>query len=243
MQRLRRAAERGHTQTDWLDSWHSFSFGGYRDPAHMGFRALRVINDDRVQPSTGFGQHGHRDMEIVTWVLAGELEHRDSLGSGGVLRAGDVQCMSAGSGIVHSELNPSPNAGLHFLQLWILPDEPGGKPSYAQRHAPESLRRGRWCTLVGPRASPSASSSLVPSEAPLLTLGANAQLQTALLERGAQLARALDMKRGAWLQVARGRVRAGEHELAAGDGLALEGERGLELEALEESELLLFDLA
>jgi len=243
MQRVRRATERGQTRTDWLESWHSFSFGDYRDPAHMGFRALRVLNDDRVQPSTGFGQHGHRDMEIVTWVLAGELEHRDSLGSGGVLRAGDVQRMSAGTGILHSERNPSAREPLHFLQLWILPDERGGAPSYEQRHAPEELRRGRWCTLVGPREAASAPAVVAASDAPLLALGANALVLTALLERGAELAHALDMRRGAWLQVARGRVRAGEHELATGDGLALERERGLELQALEDSELLLFDLA
>jgi hypothetical protein len=227
----RKSDDRGLTELDWLQSRHSFSFGDYHDPAHMGFRTLRVINEDHVAPAKGFGFHPHRDMEILTWVLAGELEHKDSLGNGSVIRPGDAQRMSAGSGIVHSETNPSPDATVHLLQIWILPERRGIAPGYEQKRIPDDARRGRLALIASPDG---ADGSLV--------LHTDARVYDGVLERGDEVALALPGRAG-WLQVARGAVRlAGGEELVAGDAAAVQGELELRLVATEPAEVLAFDL-
>jgi quercetin 2,3-dioxygenase len=232
MLQLYRADERGRTRIDWLDSRHTFSFGDYRDPARMGFRALRVINEDRVAPGRGFEPHSHRDMEIVSYVLGGALEHRDSLGNGSRIRPGDVQRMSAGSGITHSEFNPSAEEPVHFLQIWVLPGRGGLAPSYEQRHFAPEQRRGAL-RLVASADGREES----------VRIQQDVRIYAALLEPGERARHALAPGRHAWLQVARGRVALGDAALAAGDGAALSGELGLELAAEEPSEVLVFDLA
>lgn len=230
----RPAAQRGHTRIDWLDSRHSFSFGEYRDPAQMGFRSLRVINEDRVRPGQGFGTHGHSDMEIVTWVLSGTLAHRDSLGTGSTIRPGEIQRMSAGTGIRHSEYNASREEEVHFLQIWLLPDREGIAPGYEQRALALDARPGAWL-LAASRDGRDGS----------VTVHQDASLWVARLPAGARVAHALAPGRHAWLQVARGAVSVndGAATLAAGDGLAASDERALAVAASEPSELLLFDLA
>lgn len=233
MIRVRRAEDRGRADHGWLRSAHTFSFAGYYDPRHMGFRALRVINEDRVEPGRGFPMHGHRDMEIVSVVLAGLLEHRDSMGHGSVLRPGEVQRMSAGTGVYHSEYNASRSDELHFLQIWILPERPGLPPSYAQRRFDEAERRARLRLLVSPDGAGGS-----------LTIHQDARIFGALLAEGERVAHELAPGRGAWVQVARGAVELGGQLLAAGDGAAVEGEREFVLRGVEpSSELLLFDLA
>lgn len=232
MFRLRSAAERGHFNHGWLDTWHTFSFGDYDDPEHRGFRALRVINEDRVDPGEGFGMHGHRDMEILTVVLSGALEHRDSLGNGEVLRPGEVQRMTAGTGIRHSEFNPSADEPVHLYQIWLFPERRGLPPSYDQRAFPEEQRRGRWQVVAAPDGQDGA-----------LEIRQDARLLLSSLEGGQALSYDLAPGRHAWLQVARGRVEAGGHSLAEGDGLAVSDEARLELTADGPAELLLFDLA
>jgi redox-sensitive bicupin YhaK (pirin superfamily) len=229
--RIRLAAQRGHTRAPWLDSWHSFAFGDYVDPAHQGFRSLRVINEDRVAPGQGFATHGHRDMEIVTIVLSGALAHRDSLGNGSVIRPGDVQRMSAGTGITHSELNASASEPVHFLQVWIQPERAGLQPGYEQRAFAASEGRGKL-KLVASRDGREGS----------VRLHQDASVLMAQLEAGDAVRHALALGRHAWVQVARGRVALGERVLAAGDGAALSDLREIALEAREPSELLLFDL-
>lgn len=229
---LRRAAERGHTKIDWLDSWHSFSFGDYWDANQVQFRALRVINDDRVAPARGFGTHGHRDMEIITWVLSGALEHQDSLGNGDVLRPGIAQRMSAGSGIRHSEFNPSPDEPLRLLQIWIEPTRAGTPASYDQKEFPIADRRNRWCRIVDQTGSDGA-----------LKMGADAAVFATLLSPGVSLTHVIAPGRHAWLQVGSGRVRASGLSLGEGDGLAISDEPAVTVSAEEETELLLFDLA
>jgi redox-sensitive bicupin YhaK (pirin superfamily) len=229
---LRPARERGHADHGWLDTWHSFSFADYHDPLHMGFRALRVINEDRIQPGQGFGTHGHRDMEIVTWILAGELAHRDSLGSGASLRPGDVQAMSAGRGIEHSEFNPSPDQPLHLLQIWLLPRARGGEPRWEQRHVPAAERAGRFAPL----ASDGGRRGGLP-------IRCDATVYAGSIAAGAAMAHDLAPGRHAWLQVARGTLTAGGVNLGAGDGLAVSGVPRLELTAHADAEVLLFDLA
>jgi redox-sensitive bicupin YhaK (pirin superfamily) len=231
MRVLRPAAERGTTAIGWLHSRHTFSFAEYHDEAWMGFRALRVINDDIVQPAQGFGTHGHRDMEIVTWVLAGALEHRDSLGSGGVLRHGDVQVMSAGTGIRHSEFNHSQETASHFLQIWIQPDRAGVKPAYAQAHVPAAERTGRWAALAAGGGRPAA-----------VAIAADAAVLCATLAAGGELPYALPAGRHAWLHVARGSVSVDGQAMSGGDGLAVSGESGLTVRASADSEVMLFDL-
>jgi redox-sensitive bicupin YhaK (pirin superfamily) len=221
---------RGATRTGWLDSRHSFSFGGYSDPAHMGFRALRVVNEDRVIPGAGFATHGHRDMEIVSYVLSGALEHKDSLGTGSVIRPGEVQRMSAGTGIRHSEFNPSKTEPVHFLQIWILPEREGLPPSYEQRALAPEEHRDRLLLVGGP-----------PNEAPV-AIHQDARMYVASLSPGRQVAHVLASGRGAWLQVARGIVALNGTELREGDGAAIEDEPSLTIEAETEAELLLFDL-
>jgi len=233
MIRLRPGAERGATKLDWLDSRHSFSFADYRDPRHMGWRALRVINDDRVAPGGGFGPHGHRDMEIVTYVLDGALEHKDSLGTGAVIRAGEVQRMSAGTGIRHSEFNHSQTEPVHFLQIWIVPERPGLTPGYEQRAFAPEERRGR----LHPVASPDGRDGA-------LTVHQDAVVYAALFDGAADTAtHALAPGRHAWVQAVRGAVILNGHRLAAGDGAAVSDEPRLDLAGDPAGEALLFDLA
>ncbi|HWV39840.1 MAG TPA: pirin family protein [Vulgatibacter sp.] len=229
MLKVRRAAERGHFDHGWLRTSHTFSFADYYDPAHMGFRALRVINEDRVAPGTGFGCHGHRDMEIVSYVLSGAIEHRDSTGSSGVLRPGELQRMTAGTGVMHSEMNHG-DEELHFLQIWLLPERAGLEPSYEQRAFPEEERRGAWRLLVSPTGE-------------ALRIHQDAKIYGTLLAPGERLVHGIAPGRHAWLQVARGAVSLGGVELRAGDGVAVSDEEELEIEALEPAEALLFDLA
>jgi redox-sensitive bicupin YhaK (pirin superfamily) len=225
----RPAAARGRTAIDWLDSRHTFSFGDYHDPAWMGFRGLRVINDDIIQPGSGFGTHPHRDMEIVTWVLSGALKHQDSTGGGGIVRPGDVQGMSAGGGIWHSEFNASEREPVRLLQIWIQPRRRGTTPRYGQASVPLAARRRRWAAVAGPDGA-------------ALRLGADAAVLDALLEPGQRLPYALAPGRHAWLQVATGRVEADGLALAEGDGLAVSDEAGLAVTAATAAEVLLFDL-
>ncbi len=229
---IRKSGERGHLDHGWLDTRHTFSFAGYHDPEHMGFGALRVINEDRVQPGEGFGRHGHRDMEILSWVLEGELAHRDSTGGGGVLRPGEVQRMSAGTGVTHSEFNGSHDRPLHFLQIWILPDRPGHEPSYEQKAIPEASRRGR----LAPIASPDGANGST-------TIHQDARVYATLLDGKEQVSLPLGSGRKGWVQVARGRVAVNGRALGPGDGAALADERAIELEAQgEPAEALVFDL-
>jgi hypothetical protein len=210
---LRPAAERGRTRFEWLDSRHTFSFGDYHDARHMGFRSLRVINDDIVEPGTGFGTHPHRDMEILTLVLDGALEHKDSTGAAGVIRPGDIQRMSAGTGIRHSEYNHSKTEPVHFLQIWIIPEARGLKPGYAQVHIPADERRGRL-RLLASRDGRDGS----------VTINQDATVHTARLQPGEKVEHALARGRGAWVHVASGAVRIGDRPLGQGDGAVIEDE-------------------
>jgi redox-sensitive bicupin YhaK (pirin superfamily) len=224
---LRPAEERGHTRLSWLDSRHTFSFDRYYDPRHMGFRVLRVINEDRVDPGQGFATHPHRDMEILTFVLEGALEHKDSLGNGSVIRPGDVQRMTAGTGISHSEFNPSATEPVHFLQVWILPDRPGLAPSYEQRSFPAAGLR-----LVGSRDGGEGS----------VRIHQHVLVYVARLSSGEDVVHALAPGRHAWIQMARGAAQVNGTRLAAGDGAALSEERSVELRGLDGAEALVFDL-
>jgi hypothetical protein len=229
---LRPAAERGHARRGWLDSRHTFSFAEYRDPRHMGFRALRVINEDRVEPGRGFATHHHEDMEIVTWVLEGALEHRDSLGHGATIRPGELQRMSAGTGIDHSEFNPSPVAPVHFLQIWILPERLGLAPGYEQRPFPIAEQAGEL-VLVASRDPREGS----------VTLHQDAEIRVGRLPAGARARHELAPGRHAWVQMARGSAEVNGVALSVGDGLAASGEPRLELAATSDCELLVFELA
>jgi redox-sensitive bicupin YhaK (pirin superfamily) len=229
--RIRRSEERGRANLGWLDSRHTFSFGDYYDPRHMGFGALRVINDDRVAPGGGFPTHPHRDMEIVSYVLEGALEHRDSLGTGSVIVPGEVQRMSAGTGIRHSEFNPSKQLPVRFLQIWIVPERSGLTPSYEQKAFRETERRGQL-RLIGSRNGRDGS----------VTINQDVDIYATLLAPQESLAHSLRAGRSAWLQVARGSVEVNAESLAAGDGLAVAGSGSLEISAVEDAEVLLFDL-
>lgn len=231
MMTLRPAAARGQFDFGWLDTRHSFAFGEYFDPAHVSFSDLRVLNEDRVQPGKGFGTHGHRDMEIFTWVLEGALEHQDSLGSKGVIRPLQAQVMSAGTGIRHAEFNGSDKASVHFLQIWLLPEAQGLAPRYGQVDFLEEDLRDRW-RLIASRDG-AEGSALIHQDT---------RIFATRLTQGASLGRELDSTRQHWLQVARGAVKANGLSLAAGDGLALSSEARLDLEAGPDSEVLLFDL-
>ena len=231
MIQIRRSGDRGRASLGWLDSRHTFSFGDYHDPAHMGFGPLRVINEDRVRPGQGFGTHGHRDMEIVSYVLAGALAHKDSLGTGSVIRPGDVQRMSAGTGIEHSEFNPDAHEPVHFLQSWIEPERRGLAPSYEQKRFDAAERSGRL-RLVASRDARDGS----------LRIHRDADLYAVLLASGERVAHELRPGRSAWLQVARGALELNGERLEAGDGAGVRGEPRLEIRALEDAELLLFDL-
>jgi redox-sensitive bicupin YhaK (pirin superfamily) len=229
---LRPSAERGAANFGWLLSRHSFSFGDYHDPEQMGFGPLRVINEDRVSPGQGFGTHGHRDMEIISYVLEGGLEHKDSIGTGSVIRPGEVQIMSAGTGILHSEFNHSKTEPVHFLQIWIIPDREGIRPRYDQKLFPDAAKRGRLC-LIG--SSDGSDGSIVIHQ--------DVRLYAAILDRGTVVSHALAPGRKSWLQVARGSVSVNAQGVGAGDGVAVEGESRLEIAGRADgAEVLLFDL-
>lgn len=232
MIRIRKASERGHFDHGWLDTYHTFSFSDYYDSAHMGFRSLRVINEDRVQAGQGFGMHGHRDMEIVTYVLTGALEHRDSLGNGSVLRPGELQHMSAGTGVRHSEFNPSDREEVHLYQIWLLPERNGLRPSYEQKAFPEEERQGILRLVASPTG-----------ELGSLTIRQDARLYLATLKPGEMVAHVLEAGRYAWLQVLRGQAALNGHLLSAGDGAAVSDENKLEITGQNDAEILLFDLA
>lgn len=229
---VRKSAERGRTANDWLDSRHTFSFGGYHDPRHSGFRSLRVINEDRVKGGGGFPTHPHRDMEIVTIVLSGGLEHKDSAGGGGAIRAGDVQRMSAGTGILHSEMNASDDEEVHFFQIWIIPDRQGLAPGYEQRHFAREEQRGTLRLLAGPGNGQDS-----------LALHQDARMHDAVLEPGGEVTHTLGSGRHAWVQVVEGSVRVNGTPLATGDAASIGGEPTVTLQADAPSEVLLFDLA
>ena len=229
---VRKGSERGHTDAGWLDSRHTFSFGDYYDPAVMGFRTIRVINDDRVAPGGGFPTHGHRDMEIISYVLDGALEHRDSLGTGSVIRPGDVQRMSAGTGVRHSEFNGSKKEGVRFLQIWILPERPGLPPGYEQKSFPIVDRQGRL-RLVASRDGREGS----------VTVHQDASLYVATLDRDQQASFALPKGRFGWVQIARGEISLNGESLTEGDGVGITDVDTLELAGQAPgSELLLFDV-
>jgi hypothetical protein len=229
---LRRNDERGHTKLPWLDSRHTFSFGEYHDRRYMDFRDLRVINEDRVSPGKGFGTHSHRDMEIITYVLEGSVEHKDSTGNQTIIRPGDVQRMTAGTGISHSEYNPSKTEPVHFLQIWILPQQQNLAPSYEQRTFDLEKNRGRWILVAAKDGRDDA-----------VTVHQDVALSVARLLAGQQASYRLKPGRHTWLQAARGSVTLNGAALNEGDGAAVSEEEILEVKAVEEAEVLLFDLA
>jgi len=232
MLKLRRANERGHADHGWLDSHHTFSFADYYDPAHMGFRALRVINDDTVAPGRGFGAHPHRDMEIISYVLAGALAHKDSLGTGSVIEPGDVQRMSAGTGVVHSEFNASKSDPVHFLQIWLVPATRGITPGYEQKRFAAEDKAGTLRLVASPDGRDGS-----------ITIHTDAALYAGLFTREQRAEHALAAGRHAWVHVARGRVRANGQELGSGDGLAISNEAKVVVEGIADGEVLVFDLA
>ena len=229
---LRRSDERGFADHGWLQSFHSFSFSEYHDPAHMGFGPLRVINDDVVAPGRGFGMHGHRDMEIVTYVLQGKLSHKDSLGNGADILPGDVQRMSAGKGIMHSEFNQGLRESVHLLQIWIEPSAKGLSPGYEQKHFSEADKRGRLRLVASPDGREGS-----------VTIHSDATLSVGLFDGEERAEMALNPARKAYVHVARGAIVANGQALKAGDALKLEGESALTLQGGEQAEVLVFDLA
>ncbi|MDJ0917699.1 MAG: pirin family protein [Woeseiaceae bacterium] len=231
MQAIRLAEDRGLANFGWLNSRHTFSFGHYYDPQHMGFGPLRVINEDRVTPGQGFATHGHSDMEIISYVLDGALEHKDSLGTGSVIRPGDVQRMSAGTGVRHSEYNASDTDSVHFLQIWVLPEQNGLEPSYEQKSFADEDKQGRLL-LVGSRDGREGS----------VTIHQDVDLYSSLLSDGDEVSHSLAAGRKGWLQVARGSVRLNGEQLYPGDGVAIEGPSDIAIEGSDDAEILLFDM-
>jgi redox-sensitive bicupin YhaK (pirin superfamily) len=229
---IRKSAERGHFDHGWLDTYHTFSFDQYHDPAHVHFRSLRVINEDRVAAAHGFPMHSHRDMEIITYILSGALEHRDSMGNGSVIRPGDVQRMTAGTGVSHGEFNPSRTEACHLLQIWIMPNARNLTPSYEQKFFAEEERKGRLCLIANAADGGSA-----------VTINQDARVYASLLDAGQALDHELEADRYAWLQLARGSVELNGEKLRAGDGAAINKESRVMISAAEDSEFLLFDLA
>lgn len=227
---IRRAGERGHFDHGWLNTYHTFSFADYHDPAHMGFRSLRVLNDDRVAPGQGFGEHRHHDMEIVSYVLEGALAHKDSMGNSGVIRPGDVQKMSAGTGVQHSEFNGSRTEPVHFLQIWIVPEVRGIAPSYEQKTFPPDTRRGKL-RLIGSRDGRDGS----------VTIRQDVDAYASVLEKGQEARHVLAPGRHAWLHVAEGELAVNGNRLEEGDAIAATGESQLDIVGLG-AEFLLFDL-
>ena len=233
MYTIRKSAERGHAQHGWLESRHTFSFAGYYDPDFMSFRALRVINEDRVAPGMGFDPHSHRDMEILSYVIEGGLEHGDNLGNGSVIRPGELQLMRAGTGVTHSEYNHSSELPVHFLQIWITPDEEGLAPGYDQRAFALQERRGSFRLLASPNGEDES-----------IRIHQDVRIHGTVLETGETARHALDSDRYAWVQVVKGDVELPDGvQLAAGDGVAFEKEPSIELTARTSAEVLLFDLA
>jgi quercetin 2,3-dioxygenase len=231
MRTVRRAGERGHADHGWLDTYHTFSFADYYDPRQMGFRALRVINEDTVAAGAGFGMHPHRDMEIVTYVLSGALTHRDSMGHGGTIRPGELQHMTAGTGLLHSEVNAG-DEPVHLYQIWLLPARKGLTPTYSQRAFPAPERHNKLRVVASPEGEDGA-----------LTIRQDARIYLATLDADREVRHALAPGRHAWLQVLRGRVTAGGEAPGAGDGLAVSDEAGLTVRAEGGAEVMLFDLA
>jgi redox-sensitive bicupin YhaK (pirin superfamily) len=229
---IRPSSERGHADHGWLDSYHSFSFADYHDPRHMGFRSLRVINEDRVAPGRGFSSHPHRDMEIISYVLEGELGHQDNMGNGSVIRPGDIQLMSAGSGVIHSEQNHSEKMPVHFLQIWIHPEQQGLKPGYQQTYFPVEEKRGRLRLIVSPDGHDGS-----------VTIHQDACLYATVLDPGQEVVHRTSRERYLWVQVVSGSIRANATILQQGDGAAVSDETQLTLTGQQSAEVLLFDLA
>jgi redox-sensitive bicupin YhaK (pirin superfamily) len=228
---IRRADDRGRANLGWLDSRHTFSFADYHDPRFMGYGPLRVINEDRVQPGQGFGTHGHRDMDIISYVLEGELAHRDSIGNGSVIRRGDVQRMTAGTGVEHSEFNHSATEPVHFFQIWIIPNRRGLAPGYEEKHFGDDEKRGRL-KLVASRDGRDGT----------VTIHQDADLYSAMLAAGEEATHTTERSRKGWVQVASGAVTVNGETLAAGDGAAIAYEEAVAIRATADSELLLFDM-
>jgi len=226
---LRKSAERGHADHGWLQSWHSFSFADYHDPAHVHYGALRVINEDYIAPGMGFGMHPHRDMEILTYMLDGELEHRDSMGNGSVIRAGDVQRMSAGSGVLHSEFNPSSAQLSHLLQIWILTAEKGAPPSYEEARVPEGARRGRLCLIAAPAG-----------QGGVVSIGQDVRVLAGFFD--GEEGQTLPLRARCYVHLARGTLWVNGVPLDAGDAVRLDSETMLTLEGGQSAEVLVFDL-
>jgi redox-sensitive bicupin YhaK (pirin superfamily) len=229
---IRRAQDRGHANLGWLDSWHSFSFGDYYDPKHTQFRALRVINDDTVEPGRGFGTHAHRDMEIVSYVLEGALAHKDSMGTGSIIRPGSVQRMSAGTGVQHSEFNPSQSEKAHFLQIWFLPNRMGISPSYEEKYFDDSEKRGRLRLIASPDSAEGS-----------VKIHADAKLFASLVDGGERVEQTVVPGRHVYVHVARGEVSLNGTHVQAGDGARLIDENWLVLDQGRKAEVLVFDLA
>ena len=232
MLNLRKSADRGATRIDWLDSRHSFSFNDYRDPAFEGFGALRVLNEDRIAAGGGFGEHSHRDMEIVTYVLEGAIRHSDSAGGGGLIRPGEIQRMSAGHGISHAEVNASATEACHLLQIWILPSKKGGKPSYEQKPLTEAALRNHLARIAA--SEPQANEVRIEQDA---------EIWAARLDPNIEVIHALERGRRAWLHVARGEVSVDGERLGAGDAAAITDQKNIVIRSHAPSEFLLFDLA
>jgi redox-sensitive bicupin YhaK (pirin superfamily) len=228
---VRRATDRGHANYGWLDTYHTFSFNTYHDPSQMGFRVLRVINEDRVQPGEGFGTHGHRDMEIISYVLEGELEHRDSMGNGSVLRPGEFQRISAGAGIEHSEFNPSQTDPVHFYQIWLFPGQKGLAPSYEQKTFSDAEKHGKMRVVASPDGQDGS-----------LSINQDARVYLSTLDTDQAVRHDLASGRHAWLQVLRGSVELNGQSLATSDGAAVSNETNLTIRAAQSSEVMLFDL-
>jgi redox-sensitive bicupin YhaK (pirin superfamily) len=229
---LRKSDDRGRADHGWLDSRHTFSFADYHDPHYMGFRSLRVINEDKVRPGQGFGTHPHRDMEILSYVIEGALEHKDNMGTSSVIRPGEVQRMTAGTGVLHSEYNPSRTEPVHFLQIWVLPEKKGLKPGYEQKKFEDSERRNQLRLVASPNRRDGS-----------LAIHQDTELYTTLLDSGKTVVHPLAPERHAWVQVARGAVSLNGRPLHAGDGAAVSRELSVELTASADAEVLLFDLA
>jgi redox-sensitive bicupin YhaK (pirin superfamily) len=233
MQVLRAHDQRGHANFGWLKTWHSFSFGRYVDRNHMGFSSLRVINEDYVAPDMGFDTHPHDNMEIMTVVLSGALEHKDSMGSGSIIRPGDVQLMSAGSGVTHSEFNPSKDEETHLLQIWIIPNVRDGEPNYQQKHFADEDCKNKLGLIAAPESSPQNNA---------LKIKQDAYVYKGLLDKNTRFSKNIDKERYYWLHLAKGDIAVNDQALTSGDGLAITHRELLEIEAREDSMILLFDL-
>jgi len=228
---IRKAEERGHFDFGWLNTYHSFSFGDYYDPKHTQFRTLRVINEDFVQPGRGFPTHGHRDMEIITYILQGALEHRDSMGSGAIIRRGDAQRISAGTGVTHSEANPSPDEPVHLLQIWIFPSKQDMQPEYEEKKFSDEEKRNKLRLIVSPEGSEGS-----------VKIHQDAKIYASLLDERREVVHSLEEGRSAWLQIAAGSVTLNDIALKQGDGVAVSQESNLRISAQQAAEVLLFDL-